>query len=298
MLATCTLSLEANESLFSLATRLCRITGIPFADFLGRAAHDLSALRDFPIAATPLIKRMDFRFHNFNVLLIAHSASLYFGTTLEEPFRSEEIQASVKKAGRLLRMSVGTFWAHLRYCPRCAQEEYKAYRYSWWHRDHQLPLTTICLVHECSLTARTLRELGRELPHELCETPVGDGRSKPTQIKFALARFDRYLATGERYAFLESLFGEAKAALLVDGCDAFEAQEICWGRVKAFLSRLASAGLTEPLGDWERIRLLLYRLMQDGFRFSDPVVVVLFIVSVSDVTRGRLDFLEGTWPAA
>lgn len=39
----------------------------------------------------------------------------------------------------------------LRYCPICKQEEQQQYGESYWHREHQLPLMTICPKHHCRL---------------------------------------------------------------------------------------------------------------------------------------------------
>lgn len=39
----------------------------------------------------------------------------------------------------------------LRYCPICKREEQLTYGESYWHREHQLPLMTVCPKHHCRL---------------------------------------------------------------------------------------------------------------------------------------------------
>lgn len=43
-------------------------------------------------------------------------------------------------------------WA-LRFCPVCVQEDTKKYGEPYWHREHQLPLSTVCCTHHCQLQA-------------------------------------------------------------------------------------------------------------------------------------------------
>lgn len=229
--------------------------GLPFNEFVGRAAiFDLTALRDFPIAASTLSRQLSVQFQDIESLGSEHSATVYFATTLEEPFRSAEIRAAREKVGHLLRLSVGASWGHLRYCPDCAQTEYFEYRYSWWHRDHQLPLTGVCLVHRCRLANAELLELGVLLPHEMAASDVGRSRLTPTQLETAIARFEQNLASGERHVQMGALFAEVKAVLAAQASDAFDARELAWGRVKALLLQLADTGLKEPQNDWERVR--------------------------------------------
>lgn len=39
----------------------------------------------------------------------------------------------------------------LRYCPICAQSDMQKYGETYWHREHQLPLSMSCCVHHCRL---------------------------------------------------------------------------------------------------------------------------------------------------
>lgn len=296
---TCTISLQTNELLASLVSRQCRVLGLPFDEFVGRAAiFDLPALRDFPIAASILNRRLSVQFQNIDSLSSEHSAAEYFATTLEEPFRSAEIRAAREKVGQLLRLSVGASWGHLRYCPDCARTEFLECRYSWWHRDHQLPLTGVCLVHRCRLANVKILELGVSLPHEMVASDVARSPSKPTRLEAAIARLEQYLASGERYVQMEALFAEVRAVLAAQASDVFEARELAWGRVKVLLLHLADTGLNEPLNDWEQVRGALYRLLERGFHYGDPVALVLLSASLGVLTAGRLDFWEERPPPA
>lgn len=39
----------------------------------------------------------------------------------------------------------------LRYCPICAREDTRKYGEPFWHREHQIPLATVCTKHHCQL---------------------------------------------------------------------------------------------------------------------------------------------------
>lgn len=41
----------------------------------------------------------------------------------------------------------------LKYCPLCVQADTERYGEPYWHREHQLPLVTVCCVHHCQLRA-------------------------------------------------------------------------------------------------------------------------------------------------
>lgn len=41
----------------------------------------------------------------------------------------------------------------LKYCPVCAKEDSQKYGEPYWHRAHQLPLSTVCCAHHCHLLA-------------------------------------------------------------------------------------------------------------------------------------------------
>lgn len=39
----------------------------------------------------------------------------------------------------------------LKYCPLCRKEEIERQGESYWHREHQLPMATVCVKHKCRL---------------------------------------------------------------------------------------------------------------------------------------------------
>jgi hypothetical protein len=282
MRISCALSIEKNESTFSLATRYCRVTDTPFSEMIGNAARfDRPALRDFPISVSVLERHTGSRFSNREKLFSEHSAALYFGVTLSQPFRSNEINASVVKVGQLLRLSLGSIWSHLRYCPHCARSEFAVARYSWWHRDHQLPLASVCAVHHCVLENASLAELGIRLPHELFSSTYVPAERKPMEFEIAIARLEQFLAKGEGDSRLKELVAYAKTSLCNFAGDSFDEQEIACARVKVLVKNLKQASVTEPIEDWDRLSLALRKFLRDGFEFSDPVAVVLFIVSAN-----------------
>lgn len=285
MHGSCALSIEQNESFFSLVNRYCRVIGIPFHEFLSTGiAYDHTALRDFPVAFSSLKKQPHFQFRDDRELVTEHCASMYFGTTLSQPFRSKEIDTSFCKVGTLLRKSIGTSWAHLRYCSRCAQDEFSVTRYSWWHRDHQLPLTNVCIPHGCRLQSIVVKSLGTCLPHELIGPTIGEGEHYPTELELKLARVEKFLASGDRSRYLEELFEHAFLTLRPHSLDRLDLLHAATARIKALLLDLRDAGIKEPFLDWERINVSLYSLLVNGFHYSDPVITILLITALSGLS--------------
>jgi hypothetical protein len=67
-----------------------------------------------------------------------------------------------------------------RYCPQCAQEEFRRTQESFWHRAHNLPGVVVCLRHHAYLHESTnaVRSSGRvptALPHESEGRRMGRG---------------------------------------------------------------------------------------------------------------------------
>lgn len=291
MLAACTLSIEAGELVFSLAARYCRVVGIPL-EALSQSSlfFDRAGLRDFPIVAASLEKQMGTPFRDRSQLFSDHSAAVYFGTTIAQPFRSQEIKASFAKAGNLLRISAGNSWSHLRFCEECAMTEFRLYRYSWWHRDHQLPLTNVCLVHERLLVDATVQELNQSLPHELLDIQRKASQGDVTDLSLRLTRYEQFFASAERYPQLLRLFERAKMQLAIEAHDIFDQQEIACACVKLAIQELERCGVTAPASDWERIGLGVRKLIRDGLAYSDPVIAILFVEAMNGPTHDLLDF--------
>jgi hypothetical protein len=246
--------------------------------FKNAANGDWTGLRDFPIAAASLEKHMGAHFIDRSKLLSHHSAALYFGVTIPEPFRSQEINTSFAKAGNLLRISVGTSWEHLRYCPCCAREEFRTHRFSWWHRDHQLPFTSMCLLHECKLVLAQLLEMGTHFPHEVLERNIYPDVSISIPFELRIARYERYLASGNRSNEVHRTFQGVKAALAEISHDIFTQQEVACALVWNFLG---SSRLREAIGDRDQLNRSMHVLLRDGFQYSDPVVVALLNLSMN-----------------
>lgn len=124
------------------------------------------------------------------------------------------------------------------------------------------------------------------LPHDLLEDSVSDTQYEPSQVAFKLARFDQFLATGDRHGYLGALFENIKADLSRDLIDRFDVRLTVVSQIKTLLMVLKEEGVCEPLLDWERLNLALCRLLGNGFDYSDQVVVVLLIIAMN----GLLDF--------
>lgn len=293
MALTCTLSLEPGEAFFSLAIRLCRIREIPFRRIAGSATDfDRTAIRDFPIVVSALASEMEVCAKYFDAILAKHSALLYFGTTIPDLHYAQEMRSATRKPGALLRLSAGSIWSHLRLCPACTTEQLHQTGFSWWRRDHQLPLASVCLVHGCALHHDRLGRQMLRLPHEVIPQRTNGAvhARSPAAFELALCRWEQYLATAHSYTFLKTKYELAHASLSELTTCHFEKGEIACTRIYQLLLRLERAGVAEPVQDWARIELAVKKLLRDGVDYADPVAVLLFIVSqhhpgLPDATR-------------
>lgn len=88
---------------------------------------------------------------------------------LEKLFSGAEPQRV--SVGSLLRPFSKRFH-RLYFCPECAQQDFKLYGESYWHRVHNLPGIQVCVLHETELRASDTevttqaRLLGAPLPHQ------------------------------------------------------------------------------------------------------------------------------------
>lgn len=64
--------------------------------------------------------------------------------------------SSLRKS-TLLNESFGDV-AHWRYCPDCCQADKEKYGVAYWHLEHQLPTTLVCLDHQISLSEIPLKK--------------------------------------------------------------------------------------------------------------------------------------------
>lgn len=228
---------------------------------------------------------MGARFLDRASLLSRHSSALYFSTTLPPPFRSAELaMALYKQGGSQLRRGVSPTWGHLRYCPMCADEECAANYFSWWHRDHQLPLSSICVRHQCGLYDIGLQNLALQLPHEHLRRFVrGRGINRaPTSIEITIAKYEQYLATGARLYWLQRRTASALARIKKKSGseDVFDTQTHACSAAMALLKELARFGVREPVDDWSRCEALLKQVVRDGPVFSDPAIAIILAASI------------------
>jgi hypothetical protein len=190
------MSLEPGEAVFSLYVRHCRVTGVPcvIGGNSPRSASECEA-RDFLCCTRRLEGWHAAPFSDRPSLLFEHSAALYY-TADELPEEHATSLATVRSGlttAAARRRSCRS--EHLRYCPRCAAGEYRWKRYSFWHRDHQLPLTLVCLTHGVPLVDVGLEGIHGSLPHEQGLPDNKDVGLAPA-LAHSLASLDRSLAVG------------------------------------------------------------------------------------------------------
>lgn len=142
-----------DETLFSLLTRICRLNGMfDFRDFASRyfgipvAASFVDARIDFP----EFCRRTDEAYGEPCIVLdqlTALDAQVRIGE-LSSSFLAEMETGSRK-------LSLGEIAFHdateFSYCSECRRQDISNYGFSYWHRQHQLPIVRFCAVHEIQL---------------------------------------------------------------------------------------------------------------------------------------------------
>lgn len=276
MSVLCTLPLEEGEACFSHLIRLCRVLDIELESVVGKStAVDATGLRDFPLTVNALESTLGFHFCQREILLSHHSSALYFADMIPEPFRAELLSRCFSKIGDAFRISVATRWQHLRYCPQCAKSEYRSNYFSWWHRDHQLPLMTFCLAHEYPLVDLGLSQLRMQLPHELAvkSEKVRDRVLRPLPCCRHVANLELSLAHGGSNL---TTHVEVACRRVAKNCGNKDDQvDFAFGTIMDMLSSFGTYCPGRALEDRDAIFTALKSLIWNGVDFSDPAVAVL-----------------------
>ena len=158
-----------DESLFSLVSRYHRLAGYSAPHYTARALfgsprsgwqHDLPSGIDHFVTATNA---------NYGTAdeIIQNRTILPFFTAL----RGVEVKRNATAAMRSPRigglkyqlgLTASGFRANhpLKHCSRCAQNDIARFGVAYWHLEHQLPGTTLCLDHEVPLVQSGMKSTG------------------------------------------------------------------------------------------------------------------------------------------
>ncbi|RAS23888.1 TniQ family protein [Paraburkholderia bryophila] len=88
----------------------------------------------------------------------------------------------------------GFYWpsgkiARLQYCPMCLKHDNANYGVGYWHKEHMLPATRICLLHDCMLVAPALAHRWSlptaNAPHSRSDIIIPTTSAKPLLHKAA-----------------------------------------------------------------------------------------------------------------
>lgn len=142
-----------DETLCSLLSRLCRINGISdFRKISSRYFGGISwaSFIDAEIDFPEFCRRTDEVYGEPCIVLdqlTALGAQVRIGE-LSSSFL-EEMEAGTRK------LSLGELAFHdateFSYCPECRLQDISTYGFSYWHRQHQLPIVRYCALHEVQL---------------------------------------------------------------------------------------------------------------------------------------------------
>lgn len=190
------LPIEENETVFSLLTRFSRIAVYDWATLVGaRGAANPHLVRDFPVGLTKYLSVIGADVGDIDAWLRRHTATYYYAEAIRHGERETSIECSSIFPDATLRRVSGGSRNKLRWCPPCAVNERATRGFSWWHRDHQLPLTNTCQAHRGLLEETSIGCIGSLLPHEIAV--VEDHRvPTPSEIDLAIAGIEARLATG------------------------------------------------------------------------------------------------------
>ncbi|MCP3721068.1 TniQ family protein [Paraburkholderia sp. CNPSo 3281] len=95
-------------------------------------------------------------------IVLEHSPVPFFISFLKPPHRQRFISGFGQPGWKYWKsMLRGFYWpsgqfTRLRYCPICLKQDNANCGVGYWHNEHMLPATRICLLHECMLVAPTL----------------------------------------------------------------------------------------------------------------------------------------------
>ena len=158
-----------NESLFSLVSRYHRLAGYSAPHYTAKALfssprsgwqHDLPSGIDHFVTATNAI-------YGVADDIVQSRTMLPFFTALRGVEAKKNAIAAMRspRIGSLkyqLGLTASRLRAHhpLRHCSRCAQSDIDRFGVAYWHLEHQLPGTTLCLDHEVPLVQSAAKSTG------------------------------------------------------------------------------------------------------------------------------------------
>lgn len=115
------------------------------------------AIVDIPGQLDELIEKLPVQLgHSASTLILRHTLFPYVTAFLDDDRRSK-VDKQMRGVGGKPHQHLGPrspgidFATHLRFCPKCASEMGELYGETYWLRDHQLPGSLICYLHESHL---------------------------------------------------------------------------------------------------------------------------------------------------
>ncbi|MCA9469971.1 MAG: TniQ family protein [Nitrospira sp.] len=166
-----------DELLYSVAARYAERVGYPnctaaIEELFGQGSTRVSI--DFPLGLDYLLNTLP-PAHRFSFGEILHEQTLFpfYGPFLPIERGYRLMQAMREKRGkglhRLISGTIGTIrppeW--LRFCPECAQDDFKTVGEPYWHRLPQLPGAIVCPRHHVFLENSAVRYANRRPLDEL-----------------------------------------------------------------------------------------------------------------------------------
>lgn len=152
-----------NELLFSVIARWRGHLGWPSPSQTAEALFGkhgrVRAIVDIPGQIDELIEKLPVQLgHSASSLIMRHTLFPYVTAFLDEDRRlkvDRQMRIISGKPHQHLgpRMPGIDFSTHLRFCPECATEMNDVHGEAYWVREHQLPSSLICHIHENLLVA-------------------------------------------------------------------------------------------------------------------------------------------------
>ena len=91
---------------------------------------------------------------DINTMVLGHTPFLYYMRMYTVSQKEDFLKALCKGEATTptyIWKTAGGKSQRLRYCPLCAKEDAAQYGEAYWHMLHQLPLVSVCDIHQCRL---------------------------------------------------------------------------------------------------------------------------------------------------
>jgi len=144
--------------------------------FDGRSNINISSIYPFP-SIHIILSKLPKKIFNAKNIILHHTAFLYYTRIYSAEVRDgliNEIIHGVGKSSPFSWNKISKKDSTLRYCPYCVEEDMKAFGEPYYHVEHQIPLSSVCVRHNCRLKQIKVKNLKPPLNKEFASIELLD----------------------------------------------------------------------------------------------------------------------------